>query len=331
MNQRKRYLITGGAGFIGSNLITRLLSDSNTDSVVCIDNFDPLYPRHIKESNISKHITFPTYSFLETDITNASQITTKLGGKDFDVIIHLAAKAGVRPSILDPEGYFRTNMMGTLTMLEFAKQKGVKKFLFASSSSVYGTNPHVPWREDDLNLQPISPYASSKIAAEKLCQTYSYLYGIDILALRFFTVYGPAQRPDLAIHKFFKLIYENKAIPVFGDGSTRRDYTYIDDIVQGIIKSVSYMGNGFEIFNLGNHTTVSLNELIDAIEQVLHKKVQLQFLPKQTGDVDQTYADIEKAKVNLGYLPATDLIKGLEVFKSYFEACHNGKLGSSRE
>ncbi len=323
MNQSNKYLITGGAGFIGSNLIGGLLSASDGSTIVCIDNYDPFYARRMKEDNISKHITNPRFACIETDITDAFQMEEKLKGYDFDVIIHLAAKVGVRPSILDPAAYLRVNVMGTLNMLEYAKRHGVKKIIFASSSSVYGRNPNVPWREDDLNLQPISPYASSKIAAEKLCQTYSYLYDMDIVALRFFTAYGPGQRPDLAIHKFFKLIYEDKAVPLYGDGYTKRDYTFVDDIVQGIMKSISYTGTGFEIFNLGNHATVSLRELIEAIELLLHKKVQMNIQHKQIGDVEQTFADIQKAKMKLGYAPNTGLTIGLKAFKEYYETCCN--------
>jgi UDP-glucuronate 4-epimerase len=204
--------------------------------------------------------------------------------------------------------------MGTLNLLELAKEKGVKKFVFASSSSVYGKNPNVPWHEDDLNLEPISPYAASKIAAEKVCQTYAHLYEMDIRALRFFTVYGPKQRPDLAIHKFFKLAMENKPIPFFGDGSTRRDYTFIDDIVQGIKGAMQYQGSGFEVFNLGNHQTISLKELVDVIGRVLGKEMLLDKQLKQLGDVDQTYADIEKAKKKLNYTPNIMLMNGLEAF-----------------
>jgi len=310
-------LVSGAAGFIGSNLINKLLSQGH--NVLGVDNFDPFYPRYIKEHNIAEHKMNPAFNFIELDITNTFQIKKKLVSKKFDVIIHLAAKAGVRPSILEPDKYFRTNVFGTLSMLELAKKNRIQKFVFASSSSVYGSNPNVPWHEDDFDLQPISPYAASKIAAEKLCQTYSYLYGIDTLALRFFTVYGPGQRPDLAIYKFFKLTYDNKPIPFFGDGKTFRDYTFIDDIVHGIIKAMLYSGKGFEIFNLGNHNTISLSNLVETIEQVLNKKVQLEQQLKQIGDVDQTFADIKKATLKLEYNPKTTLLEGLEAFKKYFD------------
>jgi UDP-glucuronate 4-epimerase len=316
----KTTLITGGAGFIGSSLIDKLLQENPQKAILNIDNFDPFYPREIKEQNMSEHLQFPNYQFIEANINSVADLQKATDGVEIDCIVHLAAKAGVRPSIQDPQSYFQTNVMGTLNLLELAKEKGVKKFVFASSSSVYGKNPNVPWREDDLNLEPISPYAASKIAAEKVCQTYVHLYEMDIRALRFFTVYGPKQRPDLAIHKFFKLAMENKPIPFFGDGSTRRDYTYIDDIVQGIKGAIQYHGSGFEVFNLGNHQTVSLKELVDAIGRVLGKEMLLDKQPKQEGDVDQTYANIDKAMSQLKYQPSTKLEKGLSEFYIWLQA-----------
>lgn len=313
----KTTLITGGAGFIGSSLIDQLLTDNPTQSILNIDNFDPFYAKDIKVQNMSAHQQHPNYRFVEADINSFADLQNSSEGMDIDCIIHLAAKAGVRPSIQNPEAYFQTNVMGTLNLLELAKAKGVKKFVFASSSSVYGKNPNVPWREEDLNLEPISPYAASKIAAEKVCQTYAHLYDMDITALRFFTVYGPKQRPDLAIHKFFKLAMENKTIPFFGDGSTRRDYTFVSDIVQGINGAMHYQGKGFEVFNLGNHQTVSLKELVDAIGKVLGKDLLLDKQPKQAGDVDQTYANIDKAIRDFGYNPKYDLLEGLNKFKEW--------------
>lgn len=318
----KTTLITGGAGFIGSSLIDQLLKDNPTQSILNIDNFDPFYTKDIKEQNMSAHQQYPNYRFEEVDINSFADLLKATEGIEIGCIVHLAAKAGVRPSIENPEAYFQTNVMGTLNLLELAKAKGVKKFVFASSSSVYGKNPNVPWQEEDLNLEPISPYAASKIAAEKVCQTYAHLYGIDISALRFFTVYGPKQRPDLAIHKFFKLAMQNKPIPFFGDGSTRRDYTYIDDIVQGIKSAIKYQGKGFEVFNLGNHQTVSLKELVDAIGMVLGKELLLDKQPKQVGDVDQTYANIDKALSQLKYQPSTKLEEGLKAFYSWVKNKH---------
>ncbi|MDP2175523.1 MAG: GDP-mannose 4,6-dehydratase [Bacteroidota bacterium] len=313
----KTTLITGGAGFIGSSLIDQLLEENPHYAIINLDNFDTFYSKEIKQANIRHHLNYPNYQLLTIDINDAVAMNEAFKEIDIDCIVHLAAKAGVRPSIQDPQSYFQTNVMGTLNLLELAKQKKIKKFVFASSSSVYGKNPNVPWRESDLDLEPISPYAASKIAAEKVCQTYAHLYGLDITALRFFTVYGPKQRPDLAIHKFFKLAMNNQPIPFFGDGSTRRDYTYVADIVQGIKGAMNFKNNGFEVFNLGNHQTVSLKELVDAIGNVLGKEILLDKQPKQAGDVDQTYADIDKAMSKLGYSPKTKLIDGLSLFIKY--------------
>lgn len=320
---KKTTLITGGAGFIGSSLIDQLLKENPSQSILNIDNFDPFYAKDIKKQNMSTHHNYPNYRFVEADINSFSDLLKATEGMQIESIVHLAAKAGVRPSIQNPEAYFQTNVMGTLNLLELAKEKGVKKFVFASSSSVYGCNPNVPWREEDLNLEPISPYAASKIAAEKVCQTYAHLYGMDITALRFFTVYGPKQRPDLAIHKFFKMALQNKPIPFYGDGSTRRDYTFIQDIVQGITGAMHYKGNGFEVFNLGNHQTVSLKELVDAIGNVLGVELLLDKQPKQAGDVDITFAVVEKANSLLGYKPETKLAKGLAAFYNWLSVQNN--------
>jgi len=310
----KTILITGGAGFIGSSLIDELFIENPNLYIINIDNFDGFYAKEIKEKNIQKQLSNPNYRLLELDINHPKAVSDALHNIEIDSIVHLAAKAGVRPSIQNPHGYFETNVMGTLNMLELAKDKKVRKFVFASSSSVYGSNPNVPWSENDLNLEPISPYAASKIAAEKVCQTYAHLYGLDISALRFFTVYGPRQRPDLAIHKFFKLALENKPIPFYGDGTTQRDYTYIDDIVSGIKGAMNYKGKGFEVFNLGNHQTVSLKELVKAIGETLGLELLLDKQPMQAGDVEKTYADIGKAIDKLSYHPQTHLLNGLQKY-----------------
>jgi len=310
----KTILITGGAGFIGSSLIDELFIENPNLYIINIDNFDGFYAKEIKEKNIQKQLSNPNYRVLSLDINHPKAVSDALHNIEIDSIVHLAAKAGVRPSIQNPHGYFETNVMGTLNMLELAKDKKVRKFVFASSSSVYGSNPNVPWSENDLNLEPISPYAASKIAAEKVCQTYAHLYGLDISALRFFTVYGPRQRPDLAIHKFFKLALENKPIPFYGDGSTQRDYTYIDDIVSGIKGAMNYKGKGFEVFNLGNHQTVSLKELVKAIGETLGLELLLDKQPMQAGDVEKTYADIGKALTDLNYYPKMKLKEGLGIF-----------------
>jgi len=313
MRTKKRILITGAAGFIGSNLINRLLQ-SGIYQLVGLDNFDNFYSRQQKEKNLAPFISHPDFHFFEGDICKMDDLLA-LG--DFDVIIHLAAKAGVRPSILNPILYQQVNVDGTQNLLEFARQKNIKQFVFASSSSVYGINENIPWNEDE-KLKPISPYASTKLSCEMLGHVYSHLYGIRFLALRFFTVYGPAQRPDLAIHKFFKAISEGNPIPVFGDGSSSRDYTFVEDTIQGIEAAITYDQSDFEIINLGNHQTVTLSELITAIEKISGKKAMIDRQPEQAGDVPKTYADISKAKRLLNYQPDTSLEKGLISFYEWY-------------
>lgn len=309
----KKILITGGAGFIGYNLIKKLLLQGNY-KVICIDNFDAFYSRKQKLLNIQPFLNDKNFTLIEGDIRYTEDLN-KAGG--IDTIVHLAAKAGVRPSIEDPLVYQDVNICGTQNLLEFARMNGVWQFVFASSSSVYGVNPHLPWHEDD-NLLPISPYASSKLSNELLGHVYSHLYGIRFLALRFFTVYGPAQRPDLVIHKFFEKIVRGDVIPVYGDGETYRDYTFVDDICAGIMKAMEYTGSLFEIINLGNNHTIKLNHLIQAIEDVCCKKAIIQRLSPQPGDVPKTYADIQKAKKLLEYNPLTDLTTGLHSFYNWY-------------
>ena len=309
-----RIVVTGGAGFIGSHLVTALLKQNA--EVICIDNFDSFYPRSIKESNIKNHFLSNKYTFIEEDILNSEILFAKLSSKKVDAIIHMAAKAGVRPSIENPNEYRKVNAEGTLQMLGLAKKLNIKKFIFASSSSVYGENPNVPWKESDIDLMPISPYATSKIEAESIGKMYCNLHGINFIALRFFTVYGPGQRPDLAIHKFFKNIIEEKPIPVYGDGSTSRDYTYIDDIISGIIGALNLSLNPsiFEIYNLGNSNTIKLSELISLIENVIGKKAIIERKNNQPGDVARTNADISKSFRDFGFKPATSIKNGLEEF-----------------
>jgi len=314
MRTKKRILITGAAGFIGNNLINRLLQ-SGIYQLVGLDNFDNFYSREQKEKNLAPFISHPDFHFFEGDICNMDDLLA-LG--DFDVIIHLAAKAGVRPSILNPILYQQVNVDGTQNLLEFARQKNIMQFVFASSSSVYGINENIPWNEDE-KLKPISPYASTKLSCEMLGHVYSHLYGIRFLALRFFTVYGPAQRPDLAIHKFFKAISEGNPIPVFGDGSSSRDYTFVEDTIQGIEAAITYDQSDFEIINLGNHQTVTLSELISAIEKISGKKATIDRQPEQAGDVPKTYADISKAKRLLNYQPDTSLETGLLRFYEWYK------------
>lgn len=315
----KHYLVTGGAGFIGSHLVDRLLADGH--KVTCIDNFDEFYDRNIKEQNISEHLKNPDYTLLELDFRDKSSLEQVVGS--YDAIIHLAAKAGVRPSIENPVAYQEVNVTGTQNLLEFAKDQGIQQFVFASSSSVYGKNPNVPWREDDRVLEPISPYASTKVSGELLGHVYSHLYGIRFVALRFFTVYGPRQRPDLAIHKFARLILDEKPIPVFGDGSTRRDYTYIDDIITGVVNAISYTDSLYEIINLGNNNTVSLKEMIETLEAAIGKKAIIDRKPMQPGDVDQTWAYTDKVNQLLGYKPTTPFSEGIAKFITWLQKQNN--------
>lgn len=314
-------LITGGAGFIGSNLIDRLLEENN--EVITIDNFNNYYDPKIKEKNILEirknmvnlNINEKKFKLYRGDIRDSNILKTIFKENKINLIIHLAAMAGVRTSIDNPELYYEVNVNGTLNLLEVARINGINKFIFGSSSSIYGNNKKIPFNEEDEVNHPISPYAASKKAGELLCYTYHHLYNIDIACLRFFTVYGPRQRPDLAIHKFTKLILEDKPIPFYGDGKSERDYTYIDDIVEGIIKSISWIRNDkkqYEIFNLGESQTISLNEMLRVIENALNKKACKKKLPMQPGDVNRTYADISKAKNVLGYNPKTEFKEGIK-------------------
>lgn len=311
-------VITGGAGFIGSNLINVLFQDNPGIKITCIDNFDPFYSSAIKQLNIRDFKNKPDFHLLPNDIsiTTAEQFN-KLIPEAVDVIIHMAAKAGVRPSIQNPLAYQQTNIIGLQHMLEFAKMKGVKQFVFASSSSVYGVNDHFPWKEDE-KLLPISPYASTKLSGEMLGHVYSKLFGIRFIALRFFTVYGPGQRPDLAIHKFTKSIISGESITMYGNGSTSRDYTFVDDIVKGVVAALRYDQSDFEIINLGNNYSISLNDLISSLEKVIGKKAVIEQYPEQPGDVPATFADISKAKLLLAYNPKIQLQEGLKKFYEWF-------------
>ena len=312
---KKRAIVTGGAGFVGSHLVEKLLL--NGWHVTVIDNYDPFYDKAIKKRNIEKFSQHPNLVFLEIDIRNFDSLKENLSG-DYNVIIHLAAKAGVRPSIENPMAYQSVNVMGTQNLLEISKLLNIKQFVFASSSSVYGVNPNVPWSESDFVLKPISPYASTKISGELLGHVYSELYGLRFIALRLFTVYGPRQRPDLAIHKFASKILENEPIPVFGDGSTRRDYTFVEDIVSGILAAVEYDKTKYEIINIGNNRTISLSHMIETIENVFNKKAIINRLPMQPGDVLETYANVNKAQQLLNYRPSLSFEEGIEKFKEWF-------------
>jgi UDP-glucuronate 4-epimerase len=314
------YLITGGAGFIGSHLIRHLFKTEEDIFISCIDNFDPFYSKDIKELNITDFKGNENFDLLNCDLaTSSAKELDNAISKPVDVIVHLAAKAGVRPSIQDPLSYQQANVIGLQNLLDFAKEKKIRQFVFASSSSVYGINEHFPWKENEV-LLPISPYGMTKLSGEMLGHVYSKLFGLRFIALRFFTVYGPGQRPDLAIHKFTKAILNDKPITVYGDGSTSRDYTYIDDTVQGIVAAMNYDKTNFEIINLGNNYAVSLKELIRSIEEVLGKKASVEQQPDQPGDVPKTFADISKAKELLGYEPKTKLSEGLVKFYEWFSA-----------
>jgi UDP-glucuronate 4-epimerase len=311
VKEKIKILVTGGAGFIGSHLIDRLLKMGH--HVVCIDNFDPYYSESIKRKNIESVLTNENFSLVPCDIRHKGDVEKCFASHKFDLVIHLAAKAGVRPSIEDPEGYFDVNVIGTLMLLEAMWKFGIKKLLFASSSSVYGNNPKVPFAETDNVDFPISPYAATKKACELLCHTYHHLYDFDVFCLRFFTVYGPRQRPDLAIHKFTDHILRNLPIDVYGDGTSARDYTYIDDIVDGIVKSIGSL-KGYEIINLGESKTISLNKMVTTLENFLEKTAIRNQVPMQPGDVNVTNADISKAKSFLGYAPSTEFEEGIRKF-----------------
>jgi len=303
-------LITGAAGFIGSHLCERLLTDGWT--VVGLDNFDDFYDPQIKRRNIAKCLKNKNFQLVEADIRDR-HTCDKIIGDGIEIIVHLAARAGVRPSIAQPLLYADVNVNGTMVLLEAAKKHKTRKFIFVSSSSVYGNNKKVPFSEDDRIDFPISPYAATKKAGELICHTYHHLYNIPITCLRLFTVYGPRQRPDLAIHKFAKLIEQDKPIPVYGNGTMMRDFTYIDDIINGTVAAMQKC-NGVNIYNLGESRPIIVNDLITEIEKALGKKAIKEYLPPQPGDVERTYADVTKAVRELGYSPTTTIEEGLARF-----------------
>jgi nucleoside-diphosphate-sugar epimerase len=313
-----RILLTGAAGFIGSHVAEKLLSHGH--DIIGLDNFDPFYSRETKEENLSGLKQFESFSFYELDFAQNPTALKEL--PEFDAVIHLAAKAGVRPSIENPRAYVETNYQGTLNILELLKHRGVKKMVFASSSSVYGNCPNIPFEENEPLDKPISPYAFTKRACEMMNYTYHHLEKLDVINLRFFTVYGPRQRPDLAIHKFTRKILNDDPIQMFGDGSTARDYTFISDIVSGVVAAFNYVVENsgcFETINLGNNQPVKLHELISAIENALDKKAIVEQMPMQPGDVDITFANIEKAKKLLNYQPTTDINTGLAKFVEWIK------------
>jgi len=319
MNGSNQILVTGCAGFIGSHLTERLL-DSGC-RVVGIDNFDPFYDRFIKERNLTSALAHPNFTFVEADIRDTAWLNTL--DADIETVIHIAAKAGVRPSIEQPAEYISTNITGTYNLLNWMHSKRISKIVFASSSSVYGNNEKIPFSETDAVEQPISPYAFTKRSGELLTYTYHHLYNMSVVNLRFFTVYGERQRPDLAIHKFVKMIDRDEPIPMFGQGDTSRDYTYVSDTVDGIMAALRYVSehpNRYEIINLGNHSPVTLQTLVATLYRLMNKTPNVQHLPKQPGDVERTYADVSRAARLLGYSPNVSLDEGLSRFVDWYKA-----------
>jgi UDP-glucuronate 4-epimerase len=318
VSNRKNILVTGGAGFIGSHLVERLIGE-NVWQVSVVDDFNDFYAPELKRANISALLENPNFRLYEIDICSQPCLEKVFAENKFNVIIHLAARAGVQPSLCQPQLYAETNIGGTLNLLEMARKYNVKQFVFGSSSSVYGINCKIPFSEKDKIFQPISPYAATKAAGELLCHTYSHLYDIRAVCLRFFTVYGARQRPDLAIRKFSQLIMDGKPIQMFGDGTTRRDYTFVDDVIQGVRAAVDYTASDFEIFNLGESQTVELKSLIELLEENLGKKAIVHQKPLQAGDVPQTFADISKARKLLGYNPQTKIDEGIKQFADWIK------------
>ena len=311
----ERFLVTGAAGFIGSHLCEALLQQKH--EVIGLDNFNDYYDQQIKRRNTELLLSNEKFTMLEKDILDLNYLRELFRKNRIDTIVHLAARAGVRPSIKEPLLYQKVNVEGTNNLLEIAKEVEVNKFIFASSSSVYGKNKKIPFSEDDFVDNPISPYASTKKAGELICYTYYHLYKIPITCLRFFTVYGPRQRPDMAIHKFTGAIYGESEIPMFGDGNSLRDYTYITDIIDGILKSIEHC-HSYHIYNLGESETIELSKLIDVIAEHVGKKPLIRSYPVQPGDVPITYADITKAKKEIGYQPQVGIEEGIEKFVNWY-------------
>jgi len=311
-----KILITGAAGFIGSHLSETLLNEGH--EIVGFDNFDPFYAREIKERNLEKSFSTGSFNLIEGDLNDSGDMENLFSGQKYDVVIHLAAKAGVRPSIKHPLDYTKVNIQGTQNLLEMMKIEGLKRLVFASSSSVYGNSKVVPYNEEMNVNNPISPYAATKVAGEVLCSAYSHLFDISVTCLRFFTVYGPRQRPEMAIAKFIRKAYNGESISVFGDGTSSRDFTYIDDIIQGVVSAV-HNDLGYEIINLGESSTIELNSLIALIEKLTGKEVKRDHLEMQPGDVITTYADISKAKDLLNYKPTTNMEEGISKYIAWLE------------
>lgn len=312
------FLVTGGAGFIGSHVCERLLQGGHR--VCVLDDLNDFYDPRIKERNLTEvRAAGGAFEFVRADLTDRAAVDACFASVHFDQVIHLAARAGVRPSLEQPALYQRVNVEGTVNILEAARLTGVKKITLASSSSVYGLNSKVPFTESDPIFQAISPYAASKLACEALGHVYHHIYDMDVAMLRFFTVYGPRQRPDLAIHKFARLIMAGQPIPFYGDGSTQRDYTYVDDIVDGIM-ACTQKTLGYHVFNLGESQTISLNRLVTLLEQAIGRKAVLNPLPFQPGDVPVTYANVDKARIMLGYNPSVKIEMGIPRFVKWLKS-----------
>lgn len=308
-------LVTGGAGFIGSHLVERLLTEGHR--VICLDNFDPFYDPALKRRNLARALQDSRFRLIEGDLRDEGGIEKIFREERIDIVAHLAARAGVRPSVQDPVLYADVNIRGTIHLLEACRKRGVHRFVLASSSSVYGNNSKVPFSEEDPVNNPISPYAATKKAGELLGYTYHHLHGIDVACLRYFTVYGPRQRPEMAIHHFTRSLHEGKKISIFGEGNSLRDYTYIDDAIEGTLGALSRY-HGYQIYNIGESQTIRLSELIQALEEQTGEKALIEHLPEQPGDVKQTCADIRKARAQLGYNPKTNIHEGLARFVRWY-------------
>lgn len=320
---KKTFLITGGAGFIGSNLVDKLIFYGEDINIICVDNFDPIYSEKFKQNNVCLHRRIHNYKLYVADINDFSTMKKIFQANKITHIIHNAAKTGVRASLESPEEYFRTNVNGTINLLQLANQFGVEKFIFISSSSVYGVKKDVPFKEDMQVSYPASPYAASKLAGEQICYTYSHLYGLNTVCLRIFNGYGPRQRPDSVVHKFFRKVAEGTPLQVYGNGLLIRDFTYIDDICQGIISSIDYDQSLYEIFNIGVSKPVKLITLLGFIEEILDRKAVVIKRNMQVCDVPVTYADITKARELLGYEPSVTIKRGLKKFMSWFKEFYN--------
>jgi UDP-glucuronate 4-epimerase len=317
-----RLFLTGGAGFIGSHLAEALLARG--DEVFCLDNFDPFYARSIKEGNLREALLSPRFRFVEGDFRDRELVRRLLAESGAEAVLHLGAKAGVRPSVEDPAGYVSANVEGTIVLLEAARELGIRKFLFASSSSVYGDDSRAPFSEDSAANRPASPYAATKKAGEELAHALHHVAGLDVVCLRYFTVYGPRQRPEMAIHKFARHLAEGRPITVFGGGLLERDFTYVSDVIAGTVAALDFLlrtSPCFEVFNLGNANRVRLDELLEVLQRTFGRRAELRYEERPAGDVERTWADVSKARRLLGYEPRVGIEEGVRLFAEWFGAC----------